>query len=195
MNEQFQVIQAQLKKELDKERYEHTLGVMYTAGCLAMRYGCDMSKSMLAGLLHDCAKCISNDKKIKLCKKNNVELTALEIANPFLIHAKLGAFLASSQYGVTDSEILHAIEVHTTGAPAMNTLDKIVFIADYMEPNRNKAENLDEIRSLAFEDLDQTIRKVLGYTLNYLDSSRDKESIDPRTVETYEYYKQEANHE
>ena len=195
MNEQFQVIQAQLKKELDKERYEHTLGVMYTAGCLAMRYGCDMSKAMLAGLLHDCAKCISNDKKIKLCKKNNVELTALEIANPFLIHAKLGAFLASSQYGVTDSEILHAIEVHTTGAPAMNTLDKIVFIADYMEPNRNKAENLDEIRLLAFEDLDQTIRKVLGYTLNYLDSSRDKDSIDPRTVATYEYYKQEANHE
>lgn len=195
MDEQFHVIQTKLKKELDKERYEHTLGVMYTAGCLAMRYGCDMSKALLAGLLHDCAKCIPNDKKMKLCKKNNVQLSDIEIANPFLIHAKLGAFLATSEYGITDVEILHAIEVHTTGTPAMNLLDKIVFIADYMEPNRNKADNLDEVRLLAFEDLDHTIRKILGDTLKYLDSSRDKGSIDPRTVETYEYYKQEANHE
>jgi predicted HD superfamily hydrolase involved in NAD metabolism len=150
---------------------------------------------MLAVLLHDCAKCIPNDKKIKLCKKNNIELSHIEIENPFLIHAKLGAFLATSEYGITDNEICHAIEVHTTGAPAMNMLDKIVFIADYMEPNRNKAENLDEIRLLAFEDLDHTILKILGDTLKYLDISRDKGSIDPRTVETYEYYKQEANYE
>lgn len=195
MDEQFHVIQSKLKKELDKERYEHTLGVMYTAGCLAMRYNCDMTKAMLAGLLHDCAKCISNDKKLKLCKKNNIPLTKIEIAYPYLIHAKLGAFLATEEYGITDDEICHAIEVHTTGVPAMSLLDKIVFIADFIEPNRNKADNLDQVRLLAFEDLDRTIRKILGDTLKYLDSSRDKDSIDPRTVETYEYYKQEANHE
>lgn len=195
MNEKMHLIRSALKKELDKNRYEHTLGVMYTAGCLAMRYDIDMETAMLAGLLHDCAKCIPNEKKIELCQKNGIELTDMERKNPFLIHAKLGAFLAASQYGITDTSILHAIEVHTTGAPAMNTLDKIIFISDYMEPNRNKAANLTEIRSLAFKDLDLALRKILSDTLAYLSGNKTKENIDPMTLRTYEYYKQEAHHE
>ncbi len=195
MDEQFHEIQTQLKKELDKDRYEHTLGVMYTAGCLAMRYNYDMKKAMLAGLLHDCAKCIPNEKKIKLCRKNDIILTKIELENPFLIHAKLGAFIASSKYDITDKEILHAIQVHTTGAPAMNILDQIVFISDYIEPNRTKAEDLENIRTLAFEDLNQATLKILSDTLKYLNDHRDRDSIDPETMETYEYYKQEAKHE
>lgn len=189
MDEQFREIQKSLKNELDKERYEHTLGVMYTAGCLAMRYGADMRKAMLAGLLHDCAKCISNDKKLKLCKKNQIELTPSELENPSLIHAKLGAFLAKEQYGIEDSEICHAILVHTTGAPAMSLLDKIVFMADYIEPGRNKAQNLDGVRELAFENLDMAVLQTLSDTLEYLNDRREKGSIDQTTLETYEYYK------
>ncbi len=189
MDEQFHDIQKLLKNELDKERYEHTLGVMYTAGCLAMRYGADLSKAMLAGLLHDCAKCIPNDKKIKLCRKNHIELTQSELDNPSLIHAKLGAFLAKEQYHVTDDEVCHAILVHTTGAPAMSLLDKIVFMADYIEPNRYKAQNLDEIRRLAFEDLDQAVLQTLQDTLGYLNDRNEKGSIDQTTLATYEYYK------
>ena len=195
MDEQIHAIEKELKKELTKERFEHTRGVMYTAACLAMRYGCDMRKAMLAGLLHDCAKHIPNEKKLKLCKKNHIELTQAELDNPSLIHAKLGAFLAKNQYDIEDSDILHAIRVHTTGAPEMNLLDKIIFLADYIEPNRNKAQNLSIIRELAFQDIDKAILQNLSDTLRYLDENKEKGSIDPMTLQTYEYYKQEADND
>ena len=105
-----------------------------------------------------------------------------------MLHAKLGAYFARKTYGVEDKEILHAIQVHTTGEPGMNTLDKIIYIADYIEPNRNKAPNLEEARRLAFEDLDRAMLKILSDTLNYLE--RKGGEIDPLTVETYEYFKE-----
>lgn len=188
MNERFNKIKKTLKKELDKDRYEHTLGVMYTSACLAMANGYDMEKAQLAGLLHDCAKCIPNEKKLKICAKNNIPVTQVEKDNPFLLHAKVGAFLARVLYEVEDEEILHAISVHTTGAPAMNTLDKIVFIADYIEPKRDKAANLKEIRKTAFEDLDEALKMILCDTIHYLNGSKNDKNIDPMTLETYHYY-------
>ena len=68
-------IKKKLKNELDESRYEHTIGVMDTAACLAMRYGADLTQALVAGLLHDCAKCIPNDKKLNLCRKNGIEVT------------------------------------------------------------------------------------------------------------------------
>lgn len=188
MNERFNKIKKALKKELDKDRYEHTLGVMYTSACLAMANDYDMEKAQLAGLLHDCAKCIPNEKKLKICAKNNIPITQVEKDNPFLLHAKVGAFLARVLYEVEDEEILHAISVHTTGAPAMNTLDKIVFIADYIEPKRDKAANLKEIRKTAFEDLDEALKMILCDTIHYLNGSKNDKNIDPMTLETYHYY-------
>ena len=188
MNERLNKIKKTLKKELDKDRYEHTLGVMYTSACLAMANGYDMEKAQLAGLLHDCAKCIPNEKKLKICVKNNIPVTQVEKDNPFLLHAKVGAFLARVLYEVEDAEILHAISVHTTGAPAMNTLDKIVFIADYIEPKRDKAANLKEIRKTAFEDLDEALKMILCDTIHYLNGSKNDKNIDPMTLETYHYY-------
>ena len=177
-----------LKKALDKERFEHTLGVMYTASCLAMAHGSDLEDAKLAGLLHDCAKCIPNDEKITLCKKNDILITEIEYENPSLLHAKLGALLAENEYEVTKPEILHAIKVHTTGEPNMSTLDKIVYIADYIEPNRDKAPNLTMVRELAFRDLDACMAQILHDTLHFL--SGRKGSIDPATQITYEFYKQ-----
>ena len=188
MNERFNKIKKALKKELDKDRYEHTLGVMYTSACLAMANDYDMEKAQLAGLLHDCAKCIPNEKKLKICAKNNIPITQVEKDNPFLLHAKVGAFLARVLYEIEDEEILHAISVHTTGAPAMNTLDKIVFIADYIEPKRDKAANLKEIRKTAFEDLDEALKMILCDTIHYLNGSKNDKNIDPMTLETYHYY-------
>lgn len=181
-------IETQLKKELDKERFRHTLGVMYTAASLAMAHGGNMEQAMYAGLLHDCAKCIPNDQKIQLCLEYNIEITESEKHSPFLLHAKLGAYLAQEKYGITDSEILHAIQVHTTGAPNMNLLDKIIYIADYIEPNRDKAANLPVVRRLAFEDLDQTMLLILRDTLSYLENKKGE--IDPMTARTYEYFKE-----
>ena len=180
-------IKKKLKKSLDKQRYQHTLGVMYTAGCLAMANGYSIEKAMLAGLLHDCAKCLSTEKKIGLCVKKNIDITEVEIANPGLLHAKAGMVLAEEEYGVKDTDILHAIRVHTTGEADMGLLDKILFVADYIEPRRDKAPNLKEIRKLAFMDLDLALLKILEDTLGYLGDS--PEEVDSMTRETYEYYK------
>lgn len=179
--------QKKLQRYMDKDRYQHTLGVMYTAASLAMAYHYDIDKAMLAGLLHDCAKNVPNQKKIELCKKNQVEVTEIERENPFLLHAKVGAIIARKKYHVKDEEILHAISVHTTGAPEMNTLDMILFIADYIEPGRDKAKNLDQIREMAFQNLEHTVEKILYDTLNYLNKKSGR--IDPTTEQTYEYYK------
>ncbi len=186
MTEQIQEIKKKLKHKLDKERYQHTLGVMYTASCLAMAHGADMEQAMLAGLLHDCAKCIPNTEKVKLCEKHHLDISHVERENPFLLHSRLGAFLAKSEYGVEDLTILHAIEVHTTGEENMSLLDKIIFVADYIEPHRNKAPNLTEIRNLAFHNLDEAVLRILYDTLHYL--NQKKGAIDKKTQETYEYY-------
>ena len=188
MSENFDEVKKQLKKELDHNRYEHTLGVMYTAGCLAMAYGYDIDKAQLAGLLHDCAKCIPNDKKLKLCEKHCIPVSKVEAANPFLLHAKLGAHVARDAYGVTDVDILHAIKVHTTGEPDMNLLDKIIYIADYIEPLRDKARNLKEIRQLAFSDIDAALRMILTDSVAYLNDNKEAANIDQMTLETYYYY-------
>ncbi len=180
-------LQKQVKEALSEERFEHTLGVMYTAESLAMRYGADMTKAAVAGLLHDCAKCIPNTQKIKLCRKNGLEVTEMEAKNPSLLHAKLGAYLAETVYGVKDPEILSAIRYHTTGKPDMSLLDMIVYMADYIEPNRDKAPDLKEIRKKAFEDIEEALYQVLEGTLKYL--SDRPEMIDPTTKISYDFYK------
>ena len=129
-----------------------------------------------------------NDKKLKICEKNNIPVTEVERANPVLLHAKVGGFMAKETYGVEDEEVLHAIAVHTTGVPEMNTLDKILFIADYIEPMRNKASNLSSIRKMAFADLDETMKMILSDTIHYLNGSKNEKNIDPMTRKTYEYY-------
>lgn len=179
-------IKKKLKNELDESRYEHTIGVMDTAACLAMRYGADLTQALVAGLLHDCAKCIPNDKKLKLCRKNGIEVTPFEEKAPFLLHAKLGAWMAEHEYHVSDPAILSAIACHTTGKLDMSLLDKIVFIADYIEPGRNKAPGLPEIRRLSFTDIDQALIRILSDTLDYLASSNDP--IDPATQNVLDYY-------
>ena len=180
----FSTIKKKLKKELDKERYEHTKGVMYTACCLAMANEYNIDKAMLAGLLHDCAKCIPNDEKIKICNDNNILINDAELSNPGLLHAKVGSYIAETKYNITDPDILHAIKVHTTGCPEMNILDKILYIADYIEPKRDIAPRLDYIRKIAFEDLDTCIAEILYDSLHYL--SGQNKSIDPMTQNTYE---------
>lgn len=180
-----------LRQYIDKDRYRHTIGVMYTTASLAMAYHYDIEKAMLAGLLHDCAKSMPNDKKIELCKKNHIEVTDIERENPVLLHAKAGALIAKKKYDIDDEEILHAIAVHTTGAPAMSTLDMILFIADYIEPGRDKAQNLPQIRELAFQNMEQAVEKILYDTLHYLNEKSGR--IDPATEITYEYYKNRRN--
>ena len=180
-------IKSKIKRRQDGYRFEHTVGVMYTAASLAMKYGADMDKAFLAGLLHDCAKHYTGEKKLELCKKYNIPISDAENENPGLLHAKLGAFLAEHKYDVQDQEILDSITWHTTGRPDMTLMDKIIYIADYIEPNRNQAPNLPYFRQLAFEDIDECLYQILEASLAYLKTRN--EVIDPMTEQTYIYYK------
>ena len=179
-------IQSILKKELDTKRFQHTLGVAYTAVSLAMCYNSDLTEAFIAGLLHDCAKCMSDKDKINFCKDHNLKITNIELQNPFLLHAIVGSVLANEKYGIENQSIENAILYHTTGHPAMTLLEKIIFIADYIEPLREHDPELSEVRQIAFIDIDKCLIMILQHTLSYL-KSFGKE-IDPKTEETYKYY-------
>ncbi len=176
-----------LEKELDQKRFEHTKGVEYTAASLAFVYETDLEKALYAGLLHDCAKGMSDEKKLSSCEKYGLEISSVERENPGLLHAKLGAYLAEHEYEVIDEDILNAIRFHTTGRPGMSILEKIVFVADYIEPNRKILPKLDMIRKTAYTDIDTAIRIILENTLNFL--GEGTKAVDPMTRRTYEYYR------
>lgn len=180
-------IRKSMKSRLDSKRYEHTLGVAYTAAALAMRYGEDINNALLAGMLHDCAKCMTNEKRISICEKYNIAISEAEQKNPYLLHAKVGSFLAMKKYGISDRDVINAILNHTTGRPGMSMLEKIVWISDYIEPGRKQAPNLAEIRRIAFDDLDQALLLALEDTLDYLHAGNME--IDSMTRKTYDFYK------
>ena len=179
-------IRKKMEKTLDPKRYEHTLGVAYTASCLAMCHGADPEKAKVAGLLHDSAKCMTNEKMIAICEKNHLPISQVEWENPFLLHAKVGSYLAKSEYHITDQDILNAILYHTTGRPGMSLLEKIVYMADYIEPSRKQAPHLSDIRKLAFHDLDEALFLILKDTLEYLQGIGN--TVDQMTQETYDFY-------
>ena len=153
-------IAGKLKKYLDEDRLWHTLGVMQMSASLAIRYDYPMD--------------------------NKIPVTDFEREHTFLLHAKVGAWVAREKYGVTDPEILSAITWHTTGKENMTLLEKIIYIADYIEPARNKAPRLAEIRKIAFENLDLCMYEILHDTLEYLDD--DPQDIDQATIQAYNYY-------
>ena len=180
-------ITKKLEKKLKPSRYTHTIGVAYTAASLAMAHGYPMDVAFIAGLLHDCAKYMSPDELLTFCGKKKIDITDAESRSPQLLHAKAGAYLARHEYGIEDEDILHAITVHTTGMPGMSLLDEIIFTADYIEPNRDKAKRLTEIRQAAFKDFHLAIEMILSDTIEYLkEAGKD---IDETTYRTYEYYK------
>ena len=185
-------IKKYLKKHLTKERYHHTVGVAYTAMSMAMKYNPQpdnnefMIKAEIAGLLHDCAKCMDNDKKIRICNKNQISYSKIEAENPYLLHGKVGAYIARKEFDILDEDILNAITWHTTGRPDMSLLEKIIFVADYIEPSRRPIPELNLIRQLAFTDIDQAVIKILENTLKYLNEKGNP--IDDMTQKTYDSY-------
>ncbi len=190
MNEEkYSKLIGKLKKRLDEERFYHTLGVSYTSASLAMKYGFDVDKARLAGLLHDCAKQYSAKELFDLCKKNGLEITKIESEYPSLLHSKYGAFMAEHEFGTCDIEILNAIKYHTTGRPGMSLLEKIVFVADYIEPTRTVLPKLSEIRKISFEDIDKAVIMELEMTIEHL-KRKNPDGIDPLSIETLSYYKE-----
>jgi len=190
VNETNEAVRRAVKKELDPDRYIHTMGVACTAQALSMRWGEDPGRAYLAGLLHDCAKCIPKKDRLPLCEKWGIEVNATEMANTSLLHAKMGEYLAKERYGVNDGEILSSIRFHTTGRPGMTLLEKIIYVADYVEPNRDRAPDLPKLRKLVFTDIDRAVFLISEATLSYVrDTVGESEGIDPETLRTAEYYR------
>ncbi len=186
MHDRVPMIRKKLKEKLKPSRYEHTLSVSFTCMALAMRYGYPLDKAELAGLLHDCAKRYDDQTILELCEKHGIEVTPAERLALPVLHAKYGAWMAEHRFDVQDREILDAIACHTTGKPDMGLLDKILFVADFIEPRRNQAENLPDMRRLAFIDLDEALFQILEGMLAYLE--REGQYIDSMSQETYQYY-------
>lgn len=179
-------LQKKLKHKLKDSRYQHSLGASYTACCLAMKYNEDIEKALVAGLLHDCGKYMTSEEMYSFCLKKKIEMNVTEKIKPDLLHAKIGAYLANKRYHIKDNSIKNAILCHTTGKPDMTTFEKIIYISDYIEPNRNKMPRLDEIRKMAFEDLDKCLSMILEDTLAYLKEVNSE--IDDLTQKTYDFY-------
>lgn len=184
-------IQFELSNVLKKKRLMHTVGVRYTAQAMAMRFDEDMEKAGYAGMLHDCAKYLSDNEMLEACRRYKISITEAEKKKPSLLHAKVGQVFAREVYGITDDSILSAIRWHTTGKPAMSTLEKIIYIADYIEPNRRPLPQMEQIRNMAFTDLNKTMYMILSSTLSYLEESKENnDAIDKYTIDAFDFYKE-----
>jgi predicted HD superfamily hydrolase involved in NAD metabolism len=185
-NELRKIILPRVKKKLTSKRFEHTLRVEETAVDLAEKHGGNVYDIAIAALLHDNAKNYPNEKKLELCKKYNIKLSKAEIANIDLVHSKLGSVLAKHKYHIKNQEIINAIKYHTTGRPNMSITEKIIYIADFIEPGRKEFNGLTKARELADKDLDTALVKILMLTINHVIDHGA--IIDSITEETYEFY-------
>ncbi len=149
------------------KRFVHTMGVVEAAEELARFYGADVKKARLAALLHDCAKEYSGDKKRALCIMWGIPLDEVSDKQISITHSFLGAESARRDFGVTDEEILQAIRLHTTGGRGMTMLDKVIMLADFIEPTRDYYYGLNEIRELAFKDINKALRFGIETTIKY----------------------------
>ncbi len=137
-----------IKNKTDDELYCHSFATQEMAVKLAGIYNVDEYRAMMAGLLHDCAKQLSHKELISYAKSFNIELDEIRIIQPGLLHAPVGAKIVQAELGISDSEILHAIAVHNTGSSGMSKLDKILFLADATENNRDYP-GVEDIREIS----------------------------------------------
>ena len=148
---------------LSPNRVAHTAGCESEAVQLAMRWGENPERAAVAGILHDVTKKPDFDTQLKLCEKYGIILDETEKHSPQLLHARTGAALAKDEFGVPD-DVADAIRWHTTGKPDMTLLEKIIYLADIIEPNRDY-EGVEELRELAYEDIDRAMGRALEISL------------------------------
>jgi predicted HD superfamily hydrolase involved in NAD metabolism len=168
-----------------QHRYAHSLRVARCADLLAQRHGSDPARARLAGLLHDLARLYSPERLVEDCETRGFAIDAYEREHPVVLHARLGAALAHELFGVNDPEVLSAIAKHTTGAAEMSLLDRIVYLADSLEPARTFAER-GALWQLAMRDDVAAMRELLLVTLRH--RVRKGGSVAPATLAAAEAY-------
>lgn len=190
-NSRYEAIRAELAGLLKPSRYTHVLNVAQTAVKLAEAHGEDTDKAYLSGLLHDCAKYLSDEDMLNTAVNLGLNPDEVERRAIQLLHSKVGAEFASAKYGVEDSDIINAVRFHTTGRPGMSRLEKIIYISDYIEPGRSfDTGYLDLLRSVAVSNLDKTLCMILKSVYEYLLSS-NSECISSLTLDALNYYTQQ----
>ena len=187
----FEQYEQEVKRHLTDKRFFHSQCVAAEAARLAQRYGADVEKARLAGILHDIMKDTPPEQQLKILRDSGIILTKTQSRNRKLWHALAGAAYLRGALGVSDEEIVSAVACHTSGKGDMSLLEKIVWLSDYIEPGRKQAPNLPEIRRIAFEDLDKALVMALENTLSYLKGGNME--IDSMTQKTYDFYKNGGN--
>ena len=175
-------IQKQLKLTLPPERFEHSIRVTKIAEQLAIHYQADNHKVQIAALLHDCSRFLDPDQMLKKAEELKFLIDPVQKKEPKLLHARLSAYFAKHQFGVSDQEILRAIESHTVGNNNMSLIDKIVYLADHIEDERNY-KGIEKVKRLAFENLDQAVVESLNSMIDFIrsqDSPVHKKTIESR---------------
>ena len=160
-----------LRERLNPDRYTHSLNVADSAKALALRYGADADKAYTAGLLHDVMKNAPEEEQLLLFRAAGVTLTPLEAANKTLWHSMGAPCFLRLKLGITDDDMLNAVRYHTTGRAGMSTLEKIIFVADYISAERTY-NGVDVMRELADRSLEDAMLYALQFTLTKLSSQR-----------------------
>jgi predicted HD superfamily hydrolase involved in NAD metabolism len=170
-----------VKKQLTDHRYQHTVGVMETAISLANKYGVDEKKAELAAIFHDYAKFRDKEEMRSIIIEQHMDKELLEY-NSELWHAPVGAYLVEKEAGIKDTEILDAIRYHTSGRPKMTRLEKVIYLADYIEPGR-KFPGVDEVREIAEKDLNKALIQSIQNSIIFL--MKKNKRIFPLTFYTF----------
>jgi predicted HD superfamily hydrolase involved in NAD metabolism len=170
-----------VKEQLTEHRYLHTLGVMESAIHLAKQYGVDERKAELAAIFHDYAKFRPKDEMREIIVTQGMPQDLLKY-NSELWHAPVGAYLAEREAGITDREVLDAVRFHTSGRRGMTKLEKVIYLADYIEPGRH-FPGVEEVRALAKVDLNDALIKAVQNTIMFL--MKKNQAIYPETFHTY----------
>jgi predicted HD superfamily hydrolase involved in NAD metabolism len=170
-----------VREQLTEHRYQHTIGVMETALSLARKYGGDEKKAELAAIFHDYAKFRPKEEMARIISEQGMEPALLNY-NSELWHAPAGAYLVEKEAGIADREVLDAIAYHTSGRPGMSRLEKIIYLADYIEPGRH-FPGVEEVREMAERDLDQALIQSVKNTIQFL--LKKGQPVYPDTFHTY----------
>ena len=177
---EYNEILVTLANELRPARFRHCRDVSQTAVRLAERWDADIEKARLAGILHDCARNLKGEELLKTSRQYGMIPSSLEMLQPALIHAPLGAIIAERRFGISEPQVLQAIRRHTTGAPQMTLLDKIIYLSDCIEPGRNFS-GVRKIMDMAVEDLNVAV--LLAYEHSILFVVANGGLLHPNTVE------------
>lgn len=164
----YEYIKDEIKKILTTDRFIHSLGVEKEAVKLAKTYGADIEKCRIAAIVHDSQKCLKDEDLIKKALEYNIELDKIQLKFPQLLHGPVGAIYCKRQFNIKDEDIFNAVYYHTTGRENMSLIEKIIYIADIIEENREYFKGLEKLRKKAYKDLDEALIMSADSTIKYV---------------------------